>query len=91
MSVWSDQSDAVHPEVPHAGSDEAEEGGVDLRRDVAVVPRVLPAGSLTHDVPHEAEPALSQKSVLPNRATVGVLFGSPVTMCSSFISTGSAR
>ena len=50
-----------------------------------------PAGSLTHELPHLAAPLLSQKSGLANSANVPVRFGSPVTMCKMFISTGSAR
>ena len=50
-----------------------------------------PLGSLTHELPHLADPLLSQKSGFANSANVPVRFGSPVTMCKMFISTGSAR
>ncbi len=51
----------------------------------------VPAGSVKQEDPQLALPLLSQKSLFPNSTSDGVRLGSPVTMCSNFSSTGSAR
>jgi hypothetical protein len=90
MSVWSDHTEPFTPRFRTPGPTSP--------RKVVLISGATspwfhaspPDGSLTQDVPQEAEPLLSQKSVLPNSVTVGVRFGSPVIMCSRLSSTGSA-